>query len=517
MATQREYLVEMTVRVDSSGTTDLLTYSVFGFNSRPTDATPNRHYAPRLVRPGVLSLSLFRSGSTTGTRVGFGGVQLANTDGGLDGLIDYGFAGGAIRVLSADRGSLYSQFEVLFTGVMEQPVFDWNSVTISVRDNQSNLTTQLVQQNVYAGTNSGSPLSGVEGTASDIKGARKPLVFGSVNNVRAVCVNTDRNIYQVHDGSVAAISAVYAAGASQTAGATYADLATMQSTAPTAGQFRALPSLGLFRLGTATNGVVTADVQQGASAADRTVAQVLKAIAVRAGISSGSISSTDVTALDAACPQEVGVAVASEASASSAAAMADVARSVGAWWGFDYSGQMRLGRLTEPSGTPVVSLDDTNVVSISRRRSADQGEGVPAWRVKVLYARNQTVQATGLAASVTTARAAYLARRGRESVAEDAAVKTKHPLAVEMSFDTLLTAQADADTEAARLLALYKVRRDTLAVGVRLTPAQAKLVTPGAIVRLTLGRYGMSGGRLFLVTEAVFDYSTDGIDLTLWG
>jgi len=514
---QREYLIEMDVRVDGAGTIRTLCYSVYGFNSEPFDASPNVHYAPRLLRPGVLSQSLYMPGSTGGSsRSGFGGVQLSNVDGGLDALIDYGFAGNEIRILVALRGARYADFKRLCTGVMEQPVFDWNSISISVRDKQSELSSRKLQANLYLGTNSGSPMSGAEGTANDIKGSRKPLVFGQVSNVRAVRVNTDRNIYQVHDGLLSSISAVYVAGVALTAGAVYPDYATMESTAPAAGQFRALPALGLFRIDAATSGQVTADATQGTTSADRTVAQMMRSIALRAGLTAAEISSADVTALDALCPQALG-AYFDGMPLSGAEAMDMLARSVGAWWTFDPAGVLRMGRLALPSGDPVRELDTSNVMSIARLRARDEGAGVPAWRINVKHSRNWTVQTTGLASAVTAARAAYLSGDGLVASANDATVQAQYPLAVERSFDTLMVNAGDAATEAARLLTLYKSRRDMLVVRARLDLATADVVRPGAVVRLTWPRYGMNSGKLFTVLGVNSDYQTDSVEYTLWG
>lgn len=517
MAGEREYLIEMTVCTDGAGTTSTLCYSVFGFNSEPYDTLPNRHYAPRVIRPGVLSMTLFSPGATTGqSKVGFGGVQLANVDGGLDGLIDYGFAGCPIRVLTGDRGALYSTFTVLLTGVMDQPVFSWDTVSIAVRDRQNLLAQKKVQTTVYAGTNSGSPLTGAEGTAANLKGKRKPIIYGTVQNVTAECVNTDRNIYQISDGAVQTISAVYVAGVAKTVGTVYPDYATMESTAPAGGSFRALPSLGLFRLDANTSSQVTADASQGATAANRTAAQIISALAQRAGLTGSDISAADIAALDAVCAQELGLFIPGDTDMMTTAAMDVVASSVGAWYGFDLTGLMRVGRVQIPTGTPVASFDTTTILSISRRISSNEGAGVPAWRVNVLYQPNSTVQSAGLGA-VTALRLGYIVDPALKVTAEDTTVKNQYPLAVEMTFSTTMVSATDAANEAARLLALYKTRRDTLSISVRLTPALARALVLGSTISVTVPRYGLSAGKLFTVIGYAADYERDTVDLTIWG
>lgn len=77
--------------------------------------------------------------------------------------------------------------------------------------------------------------------------------------------------------------------------------------------------------------------------------------------------------------------------------------------------------------------------------------------------------------------------------------------------------QANADAEAARLLALYKVRRDTFKVRARLSAEEVEEIDLGQVVRLTWHRYGLAAGRLFVVTGLRQDFERDAVEVTLWG
>ena len=96
-------------------------------------------------------------------------------------------------------------------------------------------------------------------------------------------------------------------------------------------------------------------------------------------------------------------------------------------------------------------------------------------------------------------------------------MKNRYKLSGELRRDTLLVTQANADTEAARLLALYKERRDTFKVRARLSADEVENIDLGQVVRLTWPRYGLDGGRLFVVTGLRQDFERDAVEVTLWG
>ena len=97
----------------------------------------------------------------------------------------------------------------------------------------------------------------------------------------------------------------------------------------------------------------------------------------------------------------------------------------------------------------------------------------------------------------------------------DASVQTAHLLAPELNVDTLLIDPVAAQSEAARLLALHKVRRDTLQVTV--TAQTLEYIDPGKVVRIVSPRYGYSSGKLFRVTGVSVDWALGRVTLTLWG
>ena len=270
----------------------------------------------------------------------------------------------------------------------------------------------------------------------------------------------------------------------------------------------------LFRLGTSPSGQVTADVTEGANAAARTAGQVLRRMAIATGLTAGEINAADVAALDALNSSVVGIVV--DGDSAGQAAMDLVAASVGAWYGFDGMGMLRMGVLTAPTGTPALELLEFDIGAEIERRPA-RDNGIPAWRVVVNYARNWTVQNSDIAGSVTPARRSFLGLANRSANSVDATVKVKYLLSDELTADTLLATAAAAQTEADRLKGLYAVRRDIFEV-----PVDARLLqkTPlffMDVVRVTYGRFGLDAGKLFRVIGIRPELKDQKVTLSLWG
>lgn len=510
------YVVEIVAAIDSIGTTTTLYYSSGGFTTSPTDTPANTFFDPRLKQPALMTRNVFTQGTTTGqSSVGYGEIVLVNNDGGLDGLINYGFDGRSVTVRFGEIGSTYpSGFVTLLKGTMEQAELTWNAVAIKVRDRQAEFANKQIQTTKYAGNNS--LPNGLEGVAGDLKGKPKPICYGKVYNISPPCVNTSRLIYQVNDGAVSSVDYVYDRGVSLTKGADYTSQSDMETNSPAAGNFRVWPGGGYFRFGSSPAGQVTADVVQGAAASNRTVAQIIKSIAIdRGGLLVGDVVSADVTALDSDNSSEVGIYIDSETSLSGP--LDELANSVGAWWGFDSSGQLRMERIESPSGAPVTTLTPTEVINFERVGSSDPGRSIPAYLVKLKYKKFYTVQDSDLAGSVTDARRAEIKEEFREVTATDSAVKTKHLLSPELEFQTLLVDPAAAATEATRLLNMYKVHRDVVTCRVHLDTGIASVVDLGDVLSVSVPRFGFDSGKLFKIIGIQSDLKRNFMDLTLWG
>lgn len=497
-------LVEIKGYDPATSTEKTLRYSDAGYTTKPTDTPADAWYASRVKKTALMQRSCFSQGTTSGkSSTGFGLIDLVNNDGGLDSVIDYGFDGREIRQLTVEDGAAYSTATVDITGTMEQPQYTINIMSMKIRDRQAELDTKI-QATLYAGNNS--LPSGLEGVAGDLKKKPKPITYGVVYNAAPVCVNTSRLIYQVNDGAISTVDAVYDKGAPLTKGSDYTSQSDMETNSPAASNFRVWPAGGYFRLGTSPAGQVTADITQGAAASNRTVAQICKSIVIdRGGIASGDITSADITALDTADSSVVGIYIDSETNISNV--LDALCATVGAWWGFDKLGKFRLQRLEAPSGTPETVYDDINIKKIDYTTDAP----IPAWQVNLKYKKFYTTQSSDIAGSVTDARRSELAKDFRSVSAEDTSVKTKHKLSKPLDFETLYTVEANASTEATRRLNLYKVRRDIVKITV-----EGDIRDLGAVVQLKINRFGYDAGKLFRVIGRA-DAGSNKADLTLWG
>lgn len=512
------YLAHVTVYDPALPGTRVLYLSTAGYTTGavhlPPGGVAHTAYDPRIQQPANMRRDIFSRGTTGGaSEIGYGAMELVNIDGGFDAIANYGLDGQPITLLLGEvkRGGV-PVWTTILVGTMEQPEVTWNKVTIRLRDRQAELDKPAAP-NLYAGTNA--LPNGLDGVAGDLKGKNKPRTYGRVFNVPPPCVNTARLTYQVNDGAIASLDVVYDRGVVLTAGATYVSQAAMEATAPSAGQYRAWLGGGMFRLGSAPSGIVTADVTQGATAADRTVAQLCKAIATGpGGIAVGDITAADITALDVDNASEVGIWLNSE---SCRDALDALTNSIGAWWGFDRLGKYRTGRFEAPAGVPVAEIVPDDIISIDRIASNDVGRGVSAWQVTLKYKRIYTTQTTDLAGSVADARRAELREDYRQTVASDASIKTKHTLAPLLEFDTLLVDATAAATEAARRLDLYKAERTTLEVKMGYDGSLVSTIDLGDVVQLTVPRFGMDAGKLFTVTGLRSDLQNKLLYMTLWG
>ena len=497
------YLVEVTGAA-AGGATTVFRYSTRGYVTLPTDTPANTYWEERVKTPGLLRQSMFSSGRTSGeSEVGYGVIELVNNDGALDHLIDYAFDGWPLKIYTLeDENEPFSSAVVRFSGTMEQAEFDDILMVLRVRDLMQSMD-KPIQTVTYAGTNVGA--SGLEGSSDSLKGKVKPLTFGTVFNVAPAQANTTALIYQVNDGPISTCN-VFDRGIALTKGTDYTSVTDLTDNVPAAGTYRVYPAGGYFRLGSTPSGMVTADVVQSATS---TVADTVQVVASRAGV--GGVHSLDITALNTKNNAPVGIYINSETTVLQA--ISNLTNSIGAYCMFDNESRLRLGRLELPYGTPDHTLDDWEILDISRIVSSDTERGIPAYKVTVKYGRNYVVQTmTDIAAAAQV----QSERRGidyRNASNQDDSVKLQYPLSEELVRETLLVNEADAQAEASRLLNIYKTRRDFFEVTCR-TDKQIEI---GQTVHVTYPRFLLNNGKLLRVLAVEPDYTLNRNILTLWG
>lgn len=241
---RRRYLVILEPYHPALETTVPHYFSDDGFVTAPTDMPSNTYFDPRLLAALNFERQLFAGGRLSGRSVpGAGTLQLNNADGALDPMTALAFDGRRVRVLLGGEDFAYAGFKTIFDGTADGVEFDDVTVTVRLRDLQSRFEAGIAR-GIYGGT------GGLDGR-SGLKDREKPLAFGRVYHVPAVLVDPSALIYQVHDGPIEDVDAVYDAGLAL----------TKVSGAPSAGQFSVDTASGTFRLSASAAGTVTADVR----------------------------------------------------------------------------------------------------------------------------------------------------------------------------------------------------------------------------------------------------------------
>lgn len=516
------------------------------WTTEPGDVPASRVFDGRLA--GGLALSRQIGVNAFGAFGGvigrsIGDIELHNADGGLDVLTDRAVDGRRVVIKSGivvedDNGrrrlrspsnplAPYADFGLLVASRGDS--FSWAGarVRLAMRDSLQEYRGRLQTQS-YAGT------GGAEG-GETLADKAKPLTWGRAFFVPATLIDAGRAIYQVHDGPISGIDAVYDRGVELDPGVVIVDggYQDLVSSLPPLGGYAVAPAAGMFRLGSPADGDVLADVRGGlltellvdyvtwddgtlftdytgwgdstpGPGYVETAGHILLAILMR----SGRFSLTDyvdwgsMEELHRVQPAPIGVHFPTGSSTTIEQALAAVAISAGAWVGPDRLGKTQAQRLAAPRSSTPVTFDERVITDVRR---VDLPYNVPPRGWAVRYRRNWggVKRASDIAGNVPDERRADLLAEGRIATAEDASRITRHPTTTLAGpIDGLYAEPSDALAEAARL-------RDLYAPGRMLIEATVKLIGLahlGRTVRVVWGRYGLDAGRNMVVVGVREEY-----------
>jgi hypothetical protein len=502
------YLLEIGAFTGSA--VETLRFASHTYITSPTDAPANTTYRGRIMDAGMLRRSVSLRGEPSAS-LGFG--LLNNADGALDALYGYGYGREFVLKEIAGTGAALASAGILARGIVEgvDSANPWTELRLRARDQLALLRQPLLTER-YAGTTT-APEEGVEGNV-DLKGRIKPHIYGSVTNVAPLIVNQFLLVYQVSANAVSSI-VVYDGGVALTDAGNFTDLETFLAAQPDPGEYVTLLAMGLFLLGGRAVFTVTADVVEGA-VGERSAARLVERMLSLPSMAGLTLDGDSFDVLHAFNGAEVGIVV-EDTSAEQAVTL--LLASIGGALAPDSEGKIRALALAEPSGDPEATFtirDQIGEGSFQFSAAADEsGGGPPAWSIIVNWGRIwQTMNDGQLAGSVSPGQRLLLASATRQSTAQDCAIKAAHPLAPELTFDTLLTTQVDAEAEAARLLAMHGERRDRLTLTVPDTRGRLEL---GAVVSVDFPRLGYDGGKLMRLIGRTDDFTKRQIQLELWG
>jgi len=480
----KSYLVILTPYDLGAGAETTVYLSDRGYVSSPSESPANTYFEPRVIEALNFERAMFQSTKLGGNSTpSFGAIELANADGGLDAFSGYAWDDRGVEVKVGEKGANLSQHFTIFKGQSKSVEFDDLQVRIVIRDGQDKFT-RTFPPNTYAGT------GGNEGSAI-MQGVSKPITLGEVFNITPILVDESSAVYQVHDGQIQSIVAVYENGVATT-GFT-ADLAN-----------------GRFTMSGTVTGVITCDVKgaKPSGSYKETASDILRLLAVQYGGLSdpGDIDTASFTALDAAISAPLGLYVPTRTSVLET--MDKIANTVGAFYGFNRTGKFNVGRVIAPSGTADLELDSFSIIELDRLPTE-----TPTSTVIVKYKKNYTVLTEDVLGS-GAADPDFFQRSGASVEAKDSSVEAIYPNARFLDVDSAFAASTDAATEATRLLNLYKVQRDVYRIRCKAQPFTLKL---GDIVKITFSRYSLNSGKLFTVISLFEDAAISEVELELWG
>lgn len=481
------------------------------FTTLPTDTLSTQPFYGTLVQPVSFKRSLLGTDVIGSFTAGTGELDLANADGGYDFLIQ-GLAidGRSIVVKVGRENESYNSFYTVFSGTASDWSVEEDFVKISLIDNSYKLSV-TVQPNLYGGT------GGIDG-GSDLVGKRKPRAFGYVNNVTPPLVVPSSLLYQVNDGPVQAITAVYDRGSALTLNTDYATSALLLAATIPAGNYATCLAQGYFRLNSTPVGTITADVsgdKTGGTFVSASSDIVRRIISTTGAIGDPSgLYLPSFTTVLAAQPAPVGYWVAPDSTDTIADVLAHVMGGVGGWAGFRRSGELEVGIFYSTNGTiPNVIYDRTDIFSISRD-PLPTSLSPPPYRFRCAYQHNWTVQ-TDIAGSVGATRTSFLAQADRYAEAVNTNVLINHPFAVDRNpIQSYFLNQSDAQAEATRLLALYS---SSAALYRFKVGNSAFALDLGDIVNITYPRWDLMVGKNLRVVEMTEDAQNNTIELVGFG
>lgn len=478
------------------------------FTTLPTDSLASTPFFGTLAQPLSFTRSLLGSDIIGNFSSGTGELDIDNTDGEYDFLIqDFAIDGRAIVVKVGREGDSYDKFYTVFNGTASDWIVAEDKVKIQLVD-KAYLLNVPAQPNNYGGA------GGIDG-GTDLKGKRKPRCFGSCLNISPPLVIPSSLVYQVNDGPIQGIVAVYDRGASLTFQTDYATSALLIAASVTSGNYSTCSAEGFFKLGSSPSGTITSDVNGDKSFGlwSRTASQIIVTL-LETSTTVASYYLPFVTAMATLSPAIIGYYIAPDDTNTIADVVSNIMGSVGGWGGFRRSGQFELGIFLTPVGaTPNAIFDRSDIIQISRE-ALPSTLTPPPYRFRCSYNHNWTVQ-TDLAGSVPASRVAFLAQSDRYSDSIDLTVKLDHPFAADRDpIPSYFTSLADAQTESDRLLALYRKSAALYRFTVGIQPFALDL---GDVVNLTYPRWDLTVGKNLRVVEMTENAQTNTIEVVGYG
>ena len=489
-------------------------------------------YEPRIIDAGNYAEYLYGRGTTIGlSEAGRGQFTLNNADGALDGMRNYGY-GRTIEIL---RGTSTladpTDFTTVFTGTTLGALrYTALEVAGDIRNKLAEIYELPFLTVKYDGDTTDTTYGSgghVNGTANDIKGKNRPMLFGNGGGkyFSPPVVNTAKQTVQISQHECDSIDELLVGGAALSAGTAHASLTALQAATVSSGYYDyylgndALdeddPARGCYaRIGSAIDGDITA----AATASSNNLVNCIKEALEFKGL---TVDASSFSAMASTFSAAGGIWVGPEEINTGDI----IAAMLAAFNGYLYvttAGVFKIGQLTDPSaGSSVLTLTNDllagdDATKLRRFPSSDETGDVPVSRIIYNYNYNYTVQAEAdLPGAATQAQKEFSKNEWRAVYADAASsVTTKHPTAQPFVINALITDSTAAQNEADRQKTLRTATREFAEITVH--ESLVRDVDLGDIITVESERYSDAGSDQWLVMGKVIEYAVNQVTLILW-
>lgn len=461
----------------------------------------SRHWPARLITVANLENNLFdrlfdRGGQVArGASPTFGVIAIATGDAGLDAWTGYHWDGREVTIRLGREGWALDEFGIVFRGAAADLTWDLDRLEIPLRDYGEPLTRPA--------------LGTVYTTPTALVGRRLPRAFGKPQNVTPVPVDPGTLIYQVHDGSVQAIPAVYDRAVALVSDGERTGPGALESWGQVPGRYVTDTTTGRFRLGATPTGPVTADVEGddgGPLGFVQTAADVLRRLVTMDGVlTDDDLDLPAFTALNLSAPYPVSLYLTDDRPL--AAVLDELMQSVGGFWTFTPERRLTVGRLA--FATPVATVPASHIHALARVAT-----DTPPWRLRLGYGRTWTVHGEAdVAPGATAARRAFVTQPHRYAVHDLEATRRRRALATDDELLTLLNTAEDAASALDQLVSVIGIDRHRYDVVVSGWQFRLRV---GQTITFAHPRFGLTPALQFLILGLTENTDTGHTALRLW-
>jgi hypothetical protein len=360
-----------------------------------TDSLPSTPFNATLDGVPTWKSSIVGGDTFGGIASGFGEAAINNASGEYDSLITAPIDGAHVVVNMGWRGISYDQFVKIFDGLVETAEVNEDQILIHFKDDNKRLEVPA-QPNLYGGT------GGIDGDAN-VKGKRKPICLGLPPNISVPLIDATNLVYQIHDGQIASVSAVYDRSVALTANSTpdYSSYANLIAATITPGRYATCLALGIFRLGAKPDGTVTATAQGAVnnglvagSASGATLSDTASLIHYLLTVSAANIvvDTGSVIAMKAAQGAAIGYWIGPDDNKTLRQVIDELTKPIVGWGGFRQDRSFALGIMVLAGTTSVADYTDKDWFDL-KRVPLPSGVSPPPKRVRMAYSLNWTIQA----------------------------------------------------------------------------------------------------------------------------